>query len=63
VATVVLSADTSNVDTVIIGGRIHKRDGKLVADWEPVRTRLQASTDYLAEALEKRRAAEEPQPS
>ena len=30
VATVVLCADTANVDTVIIGGKIRKRDGKLV---------------------------------
>ena len=39
VATVVLCADTANVDTVIIGGKVHKRDGRLVADWESARTR------------------------
>jgi 5-methylthioadenosine/S-adenosylhomocysteine deaminase len=58
VGTVVLSADTSNVDTVIIGGAIRKRGGKLLADWEPARVRLQASSDYLVEALaEKKREA------
>jgi cytosine/adenosine deaminase-related metal-dependent hydrolase len=56
VAAVVLCADTSNVDTVIVGGRVHKRDGKLLADWETARRRLQASTDHLLEALEQRKA-------
>ena len=55
VATVVLCADTSNVDTVIIGGKILKRDGKLLADWATARRRLEASRDYLVEALEKKR--------
>jgi cytosine/adenosine deaminase-related metal-dependent hydrolase len=58
VATVVLAADTSNVDTVIIGGTIRKRGGKLLADWESARTRLQASTDYLLEARDRKRAAQ-----
>jgi 5-methylthioadenosine/S-adenosylhomocysteine deaminase len=51
VATVVLCADTSNVDTVIIGGVIHKRDGKLLADWDAARRGLEASSGYLVEAL------------
>jgi hypothetical protein len=42
------------VDTVIIGGKIHKRDGKLLADWEAARRRLEASRGYLTEALEKK---------
>ena len=54
VATVVLSADTSNVDTVMIGGKIHKRDGKLLADWEAARRRVEASRDYLVGALRKK---------
>jgi hypothetical protein len=54
---VVLSADTSNVDTVIVGGAIQKRDGKLVADWDNARAALQASSDYLRDALAKRQAA------
>jgi cytosine/adenosine deaminase-related metal-dependent hydrolase len=56
VATVVLCADTSNVDTVIIGGKIRKRDGKLLADWRGARRGVEASRDYLLQALEKRRA-------
>jgi 5-methylthioadenosine/S-adenosylhomocysteine deaminase len=59
VATVVLCADTSNVDTVIIAGKVHKRDGKLVTDWEAARSRLQASTDHLVDA-QARAKAEQP---
>src|SRR4249919_2668488 len=44
VGAVVLSADTANVDTVIVGGTVQKRDGTLVADWGTARTRLQASS-------------------
>jgi 5-methylthioadenosine/S-adenosylhomocysteine deaminase len=58
VATVVLCADTSNVDTVIIGGKIRKRDGKLLADWSGARRGVEASRDYLLQALEQRRAAQ-----
>jgi 5-methylthioadenosine/S-adenosylhomocysteine deaminase len=54
VATVVLCADTANVDTVIIGGKVHKRDGKLAADWDSARQRLQESSDYLVDALAKK---------
>ena len=53
VAAVVLCADTSNVETVIIGGKVHKRDGKLVADWESARKRLQESSEYLVNELAK----------
>jgi hypothetical protein len=56
---VVLCADTANVDTVIIGGKVHKRDGRLVADWQAARNRLQASTDHLVEA-QARAKAEQP---
>jgi cytosine/adenosine deaminase-related metal-dependent hydrolase len=56
VATVVLCADTANVDTVIIGGQVHKRDGRLTGDWEAARNRLQASTDYLVDALARAKA-------
>lgn len=57
VGAVVLSADTSNVDTVIVGGTIHKRDGRLVADWASASKALQASSGYLREALVKKQAA------
>lgn len=59
VGAVVLSADTSNVDTVIVAGKILKRGGRLLADWDAVRARLQASTDHLLEARERRRAEKE----
>ena len=59
VGAVVLSADTSNVDTVIVGGKIHKRDGKLLADWESARKAVQASSEYLLDALAKKQAAAE----
>ena len=51
VATVVLCADTAHVDTVIIGGKVHKRDGTLTGDWNTAREKLQASTDHLVDAL------------
>ena len=56
VGAVVLSADTSNVDTVIVGGKVRKRNGKLVADWESARKGVQASSEYLQEALAKKQA-------
>ena len=56
VGAVVLSADTSNVDTVIVGGTIHKRDGRLLADWKSARKAVQASSDYLREALTRKKA-------
>ena len=56
VGAVVLSADTSNVDTVIVAGKVHKRDGRLVADWESARRAVQASSEHLRDALERRRA-------
>jgi 5-methylthioadenosine/S-adenosylhomocysteine deaminase len=56
VGAVVLSADTSNVDTVIVGGRIQKRGGTLLADWESARKGVQASSEYLQEALAKKQA-------
>jgi len=60
VGAVVLSADTSNVDTVIVAGKVLKRDGRLVADWEQARRRVEASRDHLVEALAKKRAEGQP---
>jgi 5-methylthioadenosine/S-adenosylhomocysteine deaminase len=57
VAAAVLSADTANVDTVIIGGKVHKRDGKLLADWDAARAKVEASRDYLVEQVEKAKSA------
>jgi 5-methylthioadenosine/S-adenosylhomocysteine deaminase len=56
VGAVVLSADTSNVDTVIVGGAIRKRGGKLLADWESARKGVQASSEHLQDALARKKA-------
>jgi 5-methylthioadenosine/S-adenosylhomocysteine deaminase len=61
VAAVVLCADTSNVDTVIIDGKVHKRDGTLLADWGSALKRLQESSDYLVDALARRKQEQEQQ--
>jgi cytosine/adenosine deaminase-related metal-dependent hydrolase len=57
VAAVVLCADVSNVDTVMVGGVVRKRDGKLVADVPSVLAQLQGSTQYLGDAVAARAAA------
>ncbi|MEV5568447.1 amidohydrolase family protein [Spirillospora sp. NPDC052269] len=51
VAAVVLYADTRAVDTVMVAGRIVKRDGRLVADVATALDRLGASAAYLAEKV------------
>jgi cytosine/adenosine deaminase-related metal-dependent hydrolase len=57
VAAVTLCADVSNVKTVIVGGQIRKRDGRLVADLERARRLVEASRDYLVAERDRRRAA------
>jgi hypothetical protein len=48
VSTVVLQADTRNVDTVFVAGEALKRDGTLVgADLRSARDRAAASLEYL----------------
>jgi 5-methylthioadenosine/S-adenosylhomocysteine deaminase len=48
VSTVVLQADTRNIDTVFVGGRLVKRDGALVgADLRRARDLAEASLDHL----------------
>jgi 5-methylthioadenosine/S-adenosylhomocysteine deaminase len=47
VAAVTLCADVSNVETVIIDGKVHKRDGSLLADVERARALAEGSRDYL----------------
>ena len=47
---VVLGMDASNVDTVLIGGKAVKREGKLVGvDMERIRRQVHQSRDYLVE--------------
>ena len=58
VAAVTNCADVSNVDTVLIGGQVRKRDGKLVADAEAARRLVEASRDHLLAELERKRAAQ-----
>jgi len=47
VAAVVCAADVSNVDTVLVGGNVLKRDGKLVANLDAPRVAVNASRDFL----------------
>ncbi|WP_405593104.1 amidohydrolase family protein [Streptomyces sp. NBC_01092] len=56
-AAVTLSADVSNVDTVIVDGVVHKRDGRLVADVDRARRLVQESRDRLLAAKEAKSAA------
>ena len=57
VAAVTLSADVSNVDTVIIDGKVRKRDGKLLADVATARRLVEASRDHLLEQVRQREPA------
>jgi cytosine/adenosine deaminase-related metal-dependent hydrolase len=50
VAAVVVSADVSNVETVIVGGVVRKRDGRLVGDVPRARNLVESSRDYLVSA-------------
>src|SRR5688572_12014260 len=52
VAAVVLAADISNVDTVIIDGKVQKRGGKLVADLSGPRGLVEGSRDYLVSQVD-----------
>jgi cytosine/adenosine deaminase-related metal-dependent hydrolase len=52
VAAVVCAADISNVDTVMVDGKILKRDGKLVAELSGPRRDVEASRDYLVSTFQ-----------
>ncbi len=56
-AAVTLSADVSNVDTVIVDGVIRKRDGRLTADLGRARRLVEESRDRLLAAREAKTAA------
>jgi cytosine/adenosine deaminase-related metal-dependent hydrolase len=58
VAAVTLSADVSNVETVIIDGVVQKRDGRLVADVDRARSLVESSRDHLLDAVAKAQAQE-----
>ena len=51
-ATVITQAHPGNVDTVMVAGKVLKRDGKLVADWASVRSRLEESHAYVTAQVE-----------
>ncbi len=51
VAAVVLCADVSNVDTVLVAGEVKKRGGRLLADVDKARSDVEASRDYLLGAV------------
>jgi len=57
VAAVVLCADVSNVETVIVNGVVRKRDGRLVADVDKARADVEASRDHLVEAVKAKQSA------
>jgi cytosine/adenosine deaminase-related metal-dependent hydrolase len=52
VAAVVLAADISNVETVLVDGNVVKRDGRLVASLDGPRRAVEASRDYLVSSVE-----------
>jgi cytosine/adenosine deaminase-related metal-dependent hydrolase len=52
VAAVVLAADISNVETVIVDGKFVKRNGKLLAGLDAPRKAVEASRDYLVSQVE-----------
>ncbi len=49
---VVLQAHPGLVDTVLVDGRFLKRDGRLVADLEPLRQRMSETTEHVARTIE-----------
>jgi cytosine/adenosine deaminase-related metal-dependent hydrolase len=50
VAAVVLAADVGNVETVLVGGSVVKRAGALLADVAAARSKVEASSEFLAGA-------------
>jgi cytosine/adenosine deaminase-related metal-dependent hydrolase len=54
-AAVVLCADVSNVDTVLIGGKVHKRGGRLLADAGRARQLVERSSEYLVSQAEQKK--------
>ncbi|WP_371663975.1 amidohydrolase family protein [Streptomyces sp. NBC_00280] len=58
-AAVTLSADVSNVETVVVDGAVVKRDGKLVADTGRARRLVEEARDRLLEAKAEQAARRE----
>jgi cytosine/adenosine deaminase-related metal-dependent hydrolase len=57
VAAVVLCADVSNVETVLVGGQFRKRDGVLLGDLDRARTAVETSRDHLLAATADQKSA------
>jgi 5-methylthioadenosine/S-adenosylhomocysteine deaminase len=57
VTAVTLCADVSNVDTVLVGGVVRKRGGRLLADVAGARAGVEAARDYLLDQAAQRKAA------
>jgi 5-methylthioadenosine/S-adenosylhomocysteine deaminase len=57
VAAVILSADVSNVDTVIVNGVVRKRGGALTVDVARARDLVEQSRDYLLGEATRRKTA------
>jgi cytosine/adenosine deaminase-related metal-dependent hydrolase len=57
VAAVVLCADVSNVEHVIVDGVFRKRDGRLLADVDRARSLVEQSRDHLVDAAAKAKVA------
>jgi 5-methylthioadenosine/S-adenosylhomocysteine deaminase len=56
VAAVVLSADVSNVEHVLVDGEFRKRDFHLTGNLDKARTEVQNSRDRLVDAASKAKA-------
>jgi cytosine/adenosine deaminase-related metal-dependent hydrolase len=54
-AAVTLCADVSNVDTVIVAGKVRKRDGKLLADVGRARRLVEESSEHLVRQAEQKK--------
>jgi 5-methylthioadenosine/S-adenosylhomocysteine deaminase len=57
VAAVTLSADVSNVESVLVAGEFRKRDGRLLADVDRARELVDNSRDYLVAEADRGKAA------
>jgi 5-methylthioadenosine/S-adenosylhomocysteine deaminase len=60
IAAVTLCADVSNVETVLVNGKVLKRDGKLTGDVDKARRLVQESSAYLTEEAERRAREQKP---
>ena len=55
-ATIALCADVSNVRDVIVGGAVHKRDGRMLADVAAARAKVQDARERLVGQIPRKQA-------